>query len=57
LKVQLSGDVAVPTGGVILHSPLDRPVREAIINGQPATAFTTKTVTVNRFPAEVELRY
>ena len=51
------GDIAAPLGGIILHSPLSRPVREVIINGQPTTAFTTKTVTFNRFPAEVELRY
>ncbi|MDQ5909056.1 MAG: hypothetical protein QG599_1150 [Pseudomonadota bacterium] len=57
LRVRLSGDVAVPAGGILLHSPLDRPVREVVINGQSATALTAKTVRVDRFPAEVELRY
>lgn len=57
LKIQLSGDVAAPPGGIIVHSPLDRPIREVTINGQPATVFTTRTVTLSRFPAEVELRY
>jgi hypothetical protein len=58
LRVHLSGDVAVPAGGIVLHSPLDRPIREAVINGQPARLLTAKTITLNHsFPAEVELRY
>ena len=57
LRIRLSGDVAVPVGGIILHSPLDRPIREVLINGRPATALTTRTVTLTPFPAEVELRY
>jgi len=57
LRVSLSGDVAAPAGGIVLHSPLDRPIREAVVNGQPATPLTTKTITLRSFPAEVELRY
>lgn len=57
LKVRLSGDVAAPAGGIIIHSPLDRPIHQALINGQATDAFTTKTVTLRTFPAEVELRY
>lgn len=57
LHVHLSGDVAVPAGGIVLHSPLDRPIREASINGQPATSLTAKTLALKVFPAEVELRY
>jgi hypothetical protein len=57
LRIRLSGDVAVPVGGIILHSPLDRPIREVLINGRLATALTTRTVTLTPFPAEVELRY
>ncbi|MDS4071080.1 MAG: discoidin domain-containing protein [Candidatus Competibacter sp.] len=57
LRVQLSGDVTVPPGRIILHSPLDRPLREVTVGGRPATTFTASTLTLDQFPAEVELRY
>ena len=56
LRVRLTGDVTVPPGRIILHSPLDRPVRTATVNGRAAT-FTANTVTVDQFPAEVEFQY
>lgn len=56
LRVRLTGDVTVPPGRIILHSPLDRPPQAATVNGQ-AAAFTANTVTVDQFPAEVELHY
>ncbi|MCP5158027.1 MAG: discoidin domain-containing protein [Gammaproteobacteria bacterium] len=57
LRVRLSGDVRLPPGGIVLHAPLDRPVREVLIDGQPTTDFTDYTTTVRQFPAEVEFRY
>ena len=57
LRMQLAGDVAVPPGRIILHSPLDRPIRTMTVNSQPVTTFTAKTATIDQFPAEVELRY
>jgi hypothetical protein len=57
LRVRLSGDVIAPPGGIILHSPLDRPLREVTVNGQPTTIFGDHTVTLKQFPAKVELHY
>lgn len=57
LRVRLSGDVTPPPGGIVLHSPLDRPLQAVTINGQTVTNFTAATVTLDRFPAEVEMRY
>ncbi|MER2602942.1 MAG: discoidin domain-containing protein [Candidatus Competibacter phosphatis] len=57
LRVRLSGDVVVPPGGIVLHSPLDRPLRTVTVNGQPIPALTTDTVRIDRFPAEVDLHY
>ncbi|MCB1770761.1 MAG: discoidin domain-containing protein [Candidatus Competibacteraceae bacterium] len=57
LKVRLSGDVIAPPGGIMLYSPVDRPLREVTVNGQPVATFTDRTVTLSQFPAEVELRY
>ena len=57
LRVRLSGDVVVPPGGIVLHSPLDRPLRTVTVNGQPIPALTTDTVRIDRFPAEADLHY
>jgi len=56
LRARLTGDVTVPPGRIILHSPLDRPLRAVTVNGRAAT-FTANTVTVDQFPAVVELQY
>ena len=57
LRMQLTGDVTVPSGRIILHSPLDRPVRAMTVNGRAMTTFTAKTATLDQFPAVVELQY
>jgi len=57
VRVRLSGDVTVPPGRIILHSPLDRPLREVMVDGQRTTTFTANAVTLDQFPVEVELRY
>lgn len=57
LRVQLSGDVTVPPGRIILRSPLDRPLQGVAVNGRPLETFTATAATLDQFPAEVELRY
>ncbi|HRD68082.1 MAG TPA: discoidin domain-containing protein [Candidatus Competibacter sp.] len=57
LRVQLSGDVMVPSGRIILYSPLDRPLRSVKVNNRPIETFTATTATLDQFPAEVEFRY
>ncbi|MFO1371586.1 MAG: discoidin domain-containing protein [Candidatus Competibacteraceae bacterium] len=57
LHVKLAGDITVPPGRIILHSPLERPLRSVTVNGQAVTTFTTATVTLEQFPAEVEMQY
>lgn len=57
LRVRLTGDVTVPPGYIVLHSPLDRPLRAVTVNGQTLTRFTADTATLDRFPADVEFRY
>lgn len=57
VRVQLSGDVTVPPGRIILHSPLDRPVQGVTASGRAVTTFTATTATLDQFPAEVELHY
>ncbi len=57
VRVRLTGDVTVPAGRIILHSPLDRPLRAVMVNGRAITTFTAHTATVDQFPAEIELQY
>jgi hypothetical protein len=57
LRVQLSGDVTVPPGRIILHSPLDRPLRSVKVNNRSVVTFTATTATIDQFPAEVEFQY
>ncbi len=57
LRVQLSGDVTVPPGRIILQSPLDRPLQGVIVNNRPSMTFTATTATIDQFPADVELQY
>ena len=57
LRVQLSGDVTVPPGRIILHSPLDRPLRDVTVNGRSVETFTATAATLDQFPAEIEFRY
>ncbi len=57
LRVQLSGDITVPPGRIILSSPLDRPLHGVKVNNRAVETFTETTATVDQFPAEVELYY
>jgi hypothetical protein len=57
LRLQLSGDLDVPAGGVVVRPPLPRPLRGATINGTPATELTPDGVTVRTFPADVLMEY
>ncbi|MBK8753771.1 MAG: discoidin domain-containing protein [Candidatus Competibacteraceae bacterium] len=57
LWVRLSGDVTVPPGRIILHSPLDRPLQAVTVNGRPVMIFTATAATLDQFPAEVEMHY
>ena len=57
VRVRLTGDVTVPAGRIILHSPLTRPLRAVRLNGRELETFTDRYATLNQFPAEVELHY
>ncbi len=55
LVVRLSGDLAVPPGGIVLRPPLPRPLREVLVDGQPIQSFLANEAIVSTFPAEVVL--
>jgi len=57
VHLRLSGDVTVPSGKIVVRSPLPRPLTGATINGQPAESFTADEAVVGEVPADVVLKY
>ena len=56
VHVSVGGALALPPGGVRLVSPLDRPLRSAVVNGK-ASAFEATELVLRELPAEVTLGY
>jgi hypothetical protein len=54
-RLQLSGDLRLPRGKIVLRPPLDRPLAAVRVNGKPVETFTADEVTIGEIPAEVEL--
>jgi len=57
LLLQISGDLALPPGGVAIEPPLPQPLLAVMVNGKATEFFTDKSVTIREFPAEVLLEY
>ena len=57
VRLRVSGDLAVPPGGIVVCSPLDRLLRAVSVNGRPLAAHTAATATVREFPADILLEY
>jgi hypothetical protein len=55
VRVRLAGDLVVPPGGIVVTSPLDRPVKRVLVDGRPVSTFTAHAATVDRCPADVVL--
>ncbi|MEP6691765.1 MAG: discoidin domain-containing protein [Gemmatimonadaceae bacterium] len=53
----LGGLASMPRGGIVLSSPLARPLQSATIEGQAARLTATGEVIVERLPATIVLRY
>jgi hypothetical protein len=57
LRLVLSGDLALPSGKIILKAPADRPIRSVAVNGKPVDTFTADQAVIGEFPAEVTVSY
>jgi len=57
LRLQLSGDLSVPPGGIVIQPPLPRPLQAVAVNGRAIEAAGRTSVTINEFPAEVAFEY
>jgi hypothetical protein len=56
VRVRIESGLRVPPGGIVVRSPLDRPIVSATVDGQVVAATATEVI-VRRVPVEVVLRY
>jgi hypothetical protein len=56
VRMIVGGGLRVPPGGVVVRSPLDRPIRRATVNGR-AMRPSEHEITVRRLPAEIVLEH
>jgi hypothetical protein len=57
MELSISGDLAVPPGGIVLRPPLPGGLREVRVNGEPLATFDREGPVIRQCPAEVELRF
>lgn len=57
VRLDMSGDIVVPPGGIVIASPMDAPLQSVTVNGATIDTFTANEVTVREFPAEVVLGF
>lgn len=55
--VQLGGDIAIPSGKIVLKSPLSQRIRSASINKRLVKVSKENEIVIGKLPARVELRY
>jgi len=56
VRVSMQAGLTMPPGGIVVHSPLSKPVREMRVNGVPTPPGATGGVVVRSLPAEVVFR-
>ena len=54
VRMQLSGDLRLPPGNLVLCPPLERPLQAVRVNGKPIQTFTADEAVVSELPATVE---
>ncbi len=58
VRLRIGGDVTVPAGKIVVHSPLaPRALAGVTVNGRPVETFTADQAVLDEVPADVVLRY
>ena len=57
LRLQLSGNLEVPPGGIVVRSPLRRPLERVVVNGSELETFGPHEAIIRSFPADILLSY
>jgi hypothetical protein len=56
IRFSLSGTIEVPSGGIVLRPPLDRPIASVEVDGRRIPRFDAESATITACPAEVVVR-
>ena len=57
VRLSLSGDLETPPGGIIVRSPLPRPIARVTVDGRDVMDFEATSVKLDRRAANVTLHY
>jgi hypothetical protein len=57
VRIRLAGDLTVPPGGIVVVSPLARPLRGVRVNGRAVASGGDAALVVREMPAEVVFEY
>lgn len=57
LRLKLSGDLAMPPGGIVVQPPCPQPLKSVTVNGQPVQGLTAASALIPVVPADVVLEY
>jgi len=57
VHLRIGGDVTMPSGKIVVRSPLPRPLVGVTVNGQAGETFTADEAVIDEVPAEVVLKY
>ena len=57
VHADVGGAMRVPPGGIVLRTPLDRPIRRARVNGRVVRLADPNEVTIRQVPAEIVLEH
>lgn len=57
LRLEMTGDIAVPPGGIVVAAPPGKSLRGVAVNGAPVDTFSERDATIRQFPAEVVLTF
>jgi F5/8 type C domain-containing protein len=57
VRLDLSGSLRVPAGGLVFPSPLERKIKSVRVNGVRARAGRSSEITVRKLPASIEFSY
>ncbi len=57
LRLMLAGNLAMPTGGIVVKPPLPRPLIQVEVNGTPIETFDADSATCREYPAEWVMTY
>ena len=57
VSIAMEGNLRIPKGGIILKSPLEKPVTSAAVNGKAVIADKAGEIIIGAVPAKIELSY